>query len=54
MLAFARYGFAPVKMTRFPSAEHFVRSVIGGAPTMIGALAEQGPGMLDAFVAEVA
>ena len=45
---------AEVKMTRFPSAEYFVRSTIGGAPTMIGALAEQGPGMLDAFVVEVA
>jgi SAM-dependent methyltransferase len=45
---------AEVKMTRFPSAEYFVRSTSGGAPTMIGALAEQGPGMLDAFVAEVA
>jgi SAM-dependent methyltransferase len=45
---------AAVKLTRFPSIEVFVRSVIGGAPTMIGALAEQGPGALDAFVAEVA
>jgi SAM-dependent methyltransferase len=45
---------AEVKLTRFPSAEHFVRSVIAGAPTMIGALAEQGPGMLDVIVTEVA
>jgi SAM-dependent methyltransferase len=45
---------AEVKLTRFPSSEVFVRSVIGGAPTMIGALAEQGPGALDALVAEVA
>jgi SAM-dependent methyltransferase len=45
---------AEVKLTRFPSAEHFVRSAIAGAPTMIGALAEQGPGVLDAIVAEVA
>jgi hypothetical protein len=45
---------AEVKLTRFPSAEHFVRIVIAGAPTMIGALAEQGPGVLDAIVAEMA
>jgi SAM-dependent methyltransferase len=45
---------AEVKLTRFPSVEAFVRSAIGGAPTMIGALAEQGPGVLDAIVAEVA
>jgi len=34
---------ADVKLTRFQSAEHFVRSAVGGAPTMLGALAEQGP-----------
>jgi SAM-dependent methyltransferase len=45
---------AEVQMTRFPSAEHFTRSAVGGAPTMLGALAEQGPGVLDAIVAEVA
>jgi len=45
---------AEVKLSRFESAEHFVRSAIGGAPTMIGALVEQGPGVLDAIVAEVA
>jgi hypothetical protein len=45
---------AEVKLSRFPSAEHFVRIVIAGAPTMIGALAEQGPDVLDAVVAEVA
>jgi ubiquinone/menaquinone biosynthesis C-methylase UbiE len=45
---------AEVKLSRFPSAEFFVRSIIAGAPTMIGALAEQGPGVLDAVVAEVA
>lgn len=44
---------AEVKLTRFPSAEHFVRSIIVGAPTMVGALAEQGAGVLDAIVAEV-
>lgn len=45
---------AEIKLTRFRSVEHYVRSVIAGAPTMIGALAEQGPGVLDAIVAEVA
>jgi hypothetical protein len=45
---------AEVKLSRFESAEHFVRSTIGGAPTIIGALVEQGPGVLDAIVAEVA
>ncbi len=45
---------AEVKMSRFRSAEHMVRSVVGGAPTMLGALAEQGEGALDAIVAEVA
>jgi SAM-dependent methyltransferase len=44
---------AEVKLTRFPSAEHFVRSIIVGAPTMVGALAEQGAGVLDVIVAEV-
>ena len=42
------------KMIRFESAEHMVRAVVGGAPTMLGALAEQGEGVLDAIVAEVA
>jgi SAM-dependent methyltransferase len=45
---------ADVKLSRWRSAEHMVRSVVGGAPTMLGALAEQGPGVLDAIVAEVA
>jgi ubiquinone/menaquinone biosynthesis C-methylase UbiE len=44
---------AEVKLIRWQSAEHMVRSVVGGAPTMLGALAEQGPGVLDAIVAEV-
>ncbi len=42
------------KLIRFHSAEHMVRAVVGGAPTMLGALAEQGEGVLDAIVAEVA
>lgn len=42
------------KMVRFRSAEHMVRAVVGGAPTMMGALVEQGEGVLDAIVAEVA
>ena len=45
---------ADVKLSRWQSAEHMVRSVVGGAPTMLGALAEQGAGVLDAIVAEVA
>ncbi|HEY5867402.1 MAG TPA: methyltransferase domain-containing protein [Candidatus Tectomicrobia bacterium] len=54
-----RAGFRAVrlridaKMLRFQSAEHMVRAVVGGAPTMLGALAEQGAGVLDAIVAEV-
>jgi hypothetical protein len=40
-------------MIRFQSAEHMVRAVVGGAPTMLGALAEQGAGVLDAIAAEV-
>src|SRR5262245_38641435 len=44
---------ADVKLTRFQSAEHFVRSVIGGAPSMLGALVAQGPQVLDTIVAEV-
>jgi SAM-dependent methyltransferase len=41
------------KLIRFHSAEHMVRAVVGGAPTMLGALAEQGAGVLDAIAAEV-
>ena len=44
---------ADVKLSRWRSAEHMVRSVVGGAPTMLGALAEQGAGVLEAIVAEV-
>jgi hypothetical protein len=44
---------ADVNLARFQSAEHFVRSVVAAAPTMLGALAEQGPAALDAIVAEV-
>ena len=45
---------ADVRLSRWQSAEHFVRSLIAGAPTMLGALAEQGPGVLDTIVTEVA
>lgn len=45
---------AAVKLSRWQSAEHFVRSMVGGAPTMLGALAAQGPSVLDEIVAEVA
>jgi SAM-dependent methyltransferase len=41
------------KLIRFHSAEHMVRAVVRGAPTMLGALAEQGEGVLGAIVAEV-
>jgi hypothetical protein len=44
---------ADVKLSQFQSAEHMVRSVVGGAPTMVGALTEQGAGVLDTIVAEV-
>lgn len=42
------------KMIRFRSAEHMVRVLVAGAPTMLGALVEQGEGVLDAIVTEVA
>ena len=45
---------AEAKMVRFRSAEHMVRVVVAGAPTMMGALVEQGEQALDAIVAEVA
>jgi ubiquinone/menaquinone biosynthesis C-methylase UbiE len=44
---------ADVKMTRFASAEHFVRSVVAGAPSMLGSLAEQDPSVLESIVKEV-
>jgi hypothetical protein len=44
---------ADVKMTRFASAEHMVRSVASGAPSMLGALAEQGNTALDSIIGEV-
>jgi hypothetical protein len=43
-----------VKLTRFQTAEHLVRSVVGGAPSMLGDLAAQDPDVLDAIVSEVA
>jgi SAM-dependent methyltransferase len=45
--------WAEAKMIRFRSAEHLVRAVVGGAPTMMGALTGQGEGVLDAIIAEV-
>ena len=45
--------WAEAKMLRFRSAEHLVRAVVGGAPTMMGALTGQGEGGLDAIIAEV-
>ena len=44
---------AEVKMVRFRSAEHLVRAVVGGAPSMMGALTGQGEGALDAIIADV-
>ena len=54
-----RTGFRDVrllidaKLIRFHSAAHMVRVLVGGAPTMLGALTAQGEGVLDAIVAEV-
>jgi hypothetical protein len=45
---------ACVKLTRFQTADHLVRSVVGGAPSMLGVLAAQGPDVRDAIVSEVA
>jgi SAM-dependent methyltransferase len=45
---------ADVKMSRFPSAEAFVRSAVVGAPSMLGPLAEQGETGLARIVADVA
>jgi len=45
---------AEVKMTRFPSAERLVRTAVTGAPSMLAALAGQGPAELDAIAREVA
>ena len=42
------------KLSRWQTAEHFVRSVVSSGPTMLGALAAQGPDVLDLIVAEVA
>jgi hypothetical protein len=39
-------------MIRFRSAEHLVRAVVGGAPTM-RTLIEQGEEILDTIIAEV-
>ena len=44
---------AEVKMLRFRSAEHLVRAVVGGAPSMMGALTGQGEGVLDAIIVEM-
>jgi hypothetical protein len=45
---------AVVKLSRWHTAEHFVRSMVAGAPTMLGELAGQGPAVLDGLVAEIA
>jgi ubiquinone/menaquinone biosynthesis C-methylase UbiE len=43
-----------VKLSRWQSAEHMIRSVVGGVPTVLGALAEHKVGTLDTIVSEVA
>ncbi len=44
---------AEAHMSRFPSAEAFVRAVAAGAPTMLGPLAAQGEAGLAAIIAQV-
>lgn len=43
-----------VRMSRFPSAEAFVRAAVANAPTILGPLAAQGEAGLAQIVAEVA
>ena len=46
---------AEVKMSRFQSPQHMVRSIAGGAPNMLGALIEQGgPEEIEALATEIA
>ena len=45
---------AEARTTRFPSPQHFVYTIAGGAPSMLGALAEQGAGGLQTLAHEVA
>ena len=46
---------AAVKMSRFQSPEHMVRSIAGGAPNMLGALTEQGgPDELEILARQIA
>jgi SAM-dependent methyltransferase len=45
---------ADVKMSRYSSAEVFVRSAVVGAPSMLGPLAEKGEAELEQIVADVA
>jgi ubiquinone/menaquinone biosynthesis C-methylase UbiE len=45
---------AEVKISRFQSPQHMVRSIAGGAPTMFGALIEQGPDEIEAVALEIA
>jgi len=44
---------AEIRSVRFHSAEHMVRAVVGGAPSMMGMLSDQGADVLDAIVAEM-
>lgn len=45
---------AEIKTTRFPSPQHFVQVVAAGAPSMLGALTEQGADGLESLAQEVA
>jgi ubiquinone/menaquinone biosynthesis C-methylase UbiE len=45
---------AEVKISRFQSPQHMVLSIAGGAPTMFGALVEQGPDEIEAVALEIA
>jgi SAM-dependent methyltransferase len=45
---------AEVHLSRFPSAEAFVRAAVAGAPSMLGPLAAQGEAGLATIIAEVA
>jgi ubiquinone/menaquinone biosynthesis C-methylase UbiE len=46
---------AEVKISRFQSPQHMVRSIVGGAPNMLGALVEQGgPDEIEALAKEIA
>ncbi|MBI2171483.1 MAG: class I SAM-dependent methyltransferase [Chloroflexi bacterium] len=55
----ANAGFRDIRLrtdakpARFHSSEHLMRATVAGSVTMMGQLTSQGPGVLDAIVAEV-